>query len=188
MRILTSFLMAFILLVPIFGIGCKPSEPDWPAGCPHGEIWLPNVEDPDTPGAYFDLATGEIVYGDEAKKRGDIYIEKTFVAGNPALGIALHDAMGDSILYDKSAPGWGSELWKQPPDANTPARVSIYMGHNIWIHTGDGKTGKIKLLDTESNENYTSFNRVKIQWIYQPDGSGEFHDVAGAPEGTSGTK
>ena len=165
--------------------GCtSANEPEWPVGCPHGEDWLPNVEDPDTPGAYFDFSEGEIVYGEEAKVRGDIFIYKTFVRGNPQLNVALHPQQPDSLLYDATAPSWGSENWRLPPDANTPSSLGINGGHNVWVRTGEGHTAKFKILLLESNEDVTMFTRVKIQWIYQPDGSESFHDVAGAaPEG-----
>lgn len=132
------------------------------------------MADPDTPGAYFDLSEGSILYGDEARQRGDIFLDRTFLCGNPAVGVALHDQQPDSLLYDMTAPGWGSAGWNQPPDAQTPSRVGIYDGHNIWIRTAEGHTAKLKILITESNENFTSYNRIKFEYIYQPDGTESF--------------
>ena len=172
-------IIPLIFLVSLFSVykGTCSTEPEWPAGCPHGEEILPNFASPDTPGAYFDLSEGKLVYGDEGKKNGDIYLERTFIAGNPALKVALHDDLADSLLYKKVAP----ELaWTYQPNPETPARVSIYSGHCIWVRTGENKIGKIKILQTESNTNVSSYNWVKIQWIFQPDGTTQFHDVAGA--------
>jgi hypothetical protein len=165
--------------MPLLKSACGGRQ-EWPAGCPHGEETLPNVDDPDTPGAYFDFSKGALVYGDEARREGDICLQRTFIAGNPALHVSLHDDMADSILYKPTAPNLN---WTEQPDAETPARVSIYNGHCIWVRTGEGNIGKIKILLTESNENVTSFNWVKIEWIYQPNGSDTFLDQSG----TTGT-
>jgi len=181
MRILTSVLLVMIAAIPlIFIASCE--EREWPAGLPHGEVILPNIEDPDTPGAYFDFSEGEIVYGDEGRQRGDIFLERTFIAGNPALGVALHDAQPDSILYDTTAPSWGSGQWKHPPNEETPPRVPVYQGHNIWVQTAEGHTAKMKILMAESNMDVTAYLQIKMQWIYQPDGSNELHAIAGAEE------
>jgi hypothetical protein len=164
-------LIPFLLwtaLLPLLKPSCS-SEPQWPAGLPHGEEVLPNI-----PGAWFDFSQGKLIYGDEGKKQGDIYLEKTFIAGNPALHVALHDDLADSILYKTTAP---SLNWTEQPNADNPARVSIYDGHCIWIKTGEGNYAKIKILLTESNANVSSYNWVKIQWMYEPDGSQQFHGV-----------
>ncbi len=176
-------LLSFLVILTWTVCGC--GEDDWPVGCPHGEVILPSVEDPDTPGAYFDFSAGEIVYGEEGRQRGDIYLDKKFIAGNPSLNVALHDAIADSLLYDCSAPGWGSTQWKRQPDEVTPARVPIYSGHNVWIRTGEGHTAKFKILFAEDGPDLDSYLWIRIRWIYQPDGTEEFHDVAGAVEGES---
>jgi len=155
-------------LILSFGLSCV-AEPEWPEGLPHGEIVLPNVEDPDMPGAYFDFSEGEIVYGEEGRARGDVFLEKTFLSGNPALGVQLAEKQPDSILYDMGAPSYGSGLWKAPPDENTPARVAIRQGYNVWVRTAEGNLGKLKILLREASDDYTSMLNIKIQWIYQPD-------------------
>ncbi len=178
MRKIAIFL---VLIVPVwFLVSC--GEPEWPEGLPHGELILPNFEDPDNPGAYFDFSTGELVFGEEGRQRGDIYLDKTFIAGNPGLGVSLHDQQPDSLLYDSTAPGWGSSGWNVPPDSSTPARISIYDGHNIWVNTSEGHTAKFKILLVNPNFDNTDYLSIKIRWIYQPDGSEEFHPIA-SPEG-----
>lgn len=169
------FLSAFLLMTSPGLISCQ-DEP-WPAGCPHGEEVIPNVNDPDTPGAYFDFSQGKLLFGEEALQSGDIYLDRNFIAGNPRLGVKLRDAMADSLLYIKKAPQYG---WVEPPDEKTPARVPIYDGHNIWVRTGEGHIAKFKIIHVETNPEVSSFNWIKIRWIYQPDGSDEFRDVAGA--------
>jgi len=175
-----AILTAFLGILPFWLASCQ--EPDWPEGLPHGEIILPNIADPDTPGAYFDFSEGELVYGEEGRQRGDIYLETNFVAGNPALGVALHDQQPDSLLYDRIAPGWGSEQWRRPVNPDTPGRVPVYQGHNVWVITGEGNTGKLRILMAEANIDYTSFLRIKFEWIYQPDGSTELRPIAGAAD------
>jgi hypothetical protein len=49
---------------------------------------LPNFNDPDAPGACFDFSAGQIVYGEEGRKQGDIYLERTFIDGNPDFAIS----------------------------------------------------------------------------------------------------
>ena len=172
--------LALILSVtPVAKTSC--GEPPWPVGCPHGEETLTNVEDPDNPGAYFDFSAGQIVYGDEGRARGDIYLEKTLLAGNAASGVAFHDDLADSLLYKTVAPTLD---WTVQPNPQTPARLAIYNGHCVWIRTGEGNIAKIKILLTDSNPEVSSFNWIKFSWIYQPDGSNEFHDVAGAQPAT----
>jgi len=188
LRFLSSVLILFLAAFPTFLASCG-GEPNWPEGLPHGEVTLTNIEDPDAPGAYFDISAGELIYGDEGRERGDVYLERTFVAGNPALGIELHDAQPDSILYDTTAPGWGSSGWKTAPDANTPPRVPVRKDHNIWVKTSEGNIGKVHILLLEANSDYSNIYNIKLQWIYQPDGSGELHAVSGATgeSGTSGS-
>jgi hypothetical protein len=161
-----SFILAFF---PLLKQSC--GEPEWPAGIPHGEEVLTNIDDVASPGAYFDFSEGALVYGEEGKQRGDIYLERTLLCGNPALGVALHDDMADSILYKTTAP---SLDWTEQPDAQTPARIPIYGGHCVWIRTGEGNFAKIKILLTDSNPDVSSFNWIKIQWMYQPSGSNDF--------------
>ncbi|HEX9744210.1 MAG TPA: hypothetical protein VGB30_02180 [bacterium] len=156
-----------------------PKEEDYPEGTIHGEVWLTNINDPDNPGAYFDFSEGEVVYGDEARQRGDIYIEATFIRGNPALNVALNDQQPDSLLYDTTAPGWGDRGWAEPPDADTPSRIPIYHGHNVWVRTGEGNTAKFKIVRAESNADVSAYDRLKLQWIYQPDGSNSFQPLPG---------
>lgn len=180
---LTTLILAFNLIAS----GCEGEE--WPEGLPRGETILPAFDDPDTPGAYFDFSAGELVYGDEGRQRGDIYLDRTFIAGNPAHGVALHDAMANSLLYDSTMPGWGSTQWKRPPNENTPARVPIYNGHCMWVLTAEGNTAKFKIRMTESNADVSGFLRIKIEWTYQPDGSNELHAVPaeGAADGAEET-
>jgi hypothetical protein len=180
--LMSIVMIAMTLLAP----KCGP-QTEWPEGLPHGEIVLPNIEDPDTPGAYFDLSAGEIVYGEEGRARGDVYLEKTFISPNPALGVGIYDQQPDSLLYDTTAPSWGDRLWKLAPDATTPGRISIYEGHNIWVRTAEGNTGKFKILQAESNEDYSSFNWIRIQWIYQPDGTEELASHGTATDDTGAT-
>jgi len=164
--------LAVIVIFPLFLNAC--SEEEWPEGCLYGEIILPNFNDPDTPGAYFDFSEGEIVFGEEGRLRGDIYLEQTFIKGNPEHEIGLHDEQPDSLLYKRSAPSWGSARWKVSPNPGVPPSVPLYEGHNIWVRTAEGHTAKFKILTMESNENHTSYNWIKIRWIYQPDGSTSF--------------
>ncbi len=169
-----SFFIVLVLLqgLPMFLSGC--GETEWPEGCPHGEETLPNFNDPDSPGAYFDFSAGEIVYGEEGRTRGDIFLERTFVAGNPELGVAIHDQQPDSLLYDLTAPSWGSTEWKVSPNEGVPPRTPLYEGHNIWVKTAEGHTAKFKILLMESNEDHSSYIWIKIRWIYQPDGTDSF--------------
>ena len=183
MRISIYVILSIIAAMPL-NLLASCQEPEWPAGLPHGEIILPNIEDPDTPGAYFDFSEGELVYGEEGRQRGDIFLERTFIAGNPALGVALHDQQPDSLLYDSTAPSWGSGGWKLPQNDETPGRVAVYQGHNIWVQTAEGHTGKLRILMAESNMDVTGYIRVKIEWIYQPDGSNQLHAIEGAEEST----
>ncbi|MCX6646666.1 MAG: hypothetical protein NTY09_09950 [bacterium] len=176
-------LTAILLIFNVFSIVCK--EEEWPVGLPHSEIILPAFDDPDTPGAYFDFSAGELVFGEEGKARGDIYLDRTFISGNPALGVELHDGMANSLLYEPAAPDLGSDQWKRP-QGDTPARVAIYNGHTLWVLTGEKCYGKLKIRDVESNENVTSYLNIKIEWTYQPDGSNELHAVSLASE-TDGT-
>ena len=161
---------------------------EWPEGLPLGEVILPAIDDPDTPGAFFDFSEGELVYGDEGRLRGDIYLDKTFIAGNPALGVELHDAMANSLLYDATAPAWSSTQWKRRRDENTPARVPIYNGHCMWVVTGEEHIAKFKIRMTESNADVSGFLRIKIEWTYQPDGSNELHALPGAEDSTDGSE
>jgi hypothetical protein len=154
--------------------GC--AEPEWPAGLPHGEIILPNISDPDTPGAYFDISEGQIVYGEDGIARGDIYLDHTFICGNAKLDVALHETQTDTILYDSTAPGWGSG-WVEPNNEDSPARVPVNNHMNIWVRTAEGHFGKLRILMKEANTDYSSFLRVKFEWIYQPDGSNELHPL-----------
>jgi hypothetical protein len=171
LRLLAILPLIFITSIfPALKAGCS-TDPGWPVGCPHGEEILPNIADPDTPGAYFDFSEGKLVYGDEGKKNGDIYLEKTLLAGNPALGIELHDDLADSLLYKRTAP---SLDWKSQPNPDTPVRLSIYNGHCVWVRTSEKKIGKIKILQTDSNTDVSSFNWIKFEWIFQPDGTGDF--------------
>jgi hypothetical protein len=135
---------------------------------------LPNFNDPDAPGACFDFSAGQLVYGEEGRKQGDIYLERTFIDGNPDLNVALCDQQPDSLLYDRTAPGWGSSGWKVSPNPGVAPSIALYDGHNIWVKTGEGNTAKLKILLMEANEDNTSYNWVKIRWIYQPNGSTEF--------------
>ena len=174
MRILVILpLTIFLSFFPFLKAACS-SEPEWPVGCPHGEEVLPNIADPDSPGAYFDFSQGKLVYGEEGKKQGDIFLENTFIAGNPATKVALHDDLADSLLYKRMAPSYN---WVEQPAPERPARLSIYDGHCVWVKTGEGKTAKFKIIGTEANAGFSNFNWIKIQWIFQPDGSNEFHDV-----------
>jgi len=179
LRVLVVFPLVFLLSVLPMLKSC--GEPEWPAGFPHGEEILPSFEDPDQPGAFFDFSSGSLVFGDEGRQKGDIYLDKTFIAGNPALNVALHDDMADSLLYKTAVPSFD---WTERPDENTAARISIYNGHCVWVRTGEGYYGKLKILQVESNESVSSFNWIKIQWIYQPDGTNQFRNTAVAVPGT----
>jgi hypothetical protein len=159
----------FMIFLPLLKQSCN--EPDWPAGLPHGEETLTNFDDQTSPGAYFDFSQGAILYGEEGKAQGDIYLERTQLAGNPALGVAFHDDLADSLLYKTTAP---SLDWTLQPNPDTPARLPIYSGHCVWIKTGEGNYAKIKILATESNTDVSSFNYIRFEWIYQPNGSKEF--------------
>jgi len=184
LKLTSGILLLLLLFFMGFIISCE--EQDWPENLPHGEAILPNFEDPDTPGAWFDFSEGELVFGDEGRQRGDIFLDKTFIAGNPATGIQLCDQQPDSLLYDTTAPGWGPGDWQAPPNAETPSRVPVYDGHNVWVVTGEGNTAKFKIRMAEANMDYTSFLWIKIEWIYQPDGSSELHGIPD-PEGETGT-
>ncbi len=172
-------LIIFITFIPSCG------EPEWPEGLPHGELNLPNINDPDTPGAYFDLSEGELVYGEEGRQRGDVYLDVNFVCGNPALGVEIHDAQPDSLLYDTGAPGWGTRLWKISPDGENPPRIGVINGHNIWVRTAEGNIGKFRIMSSEPNDDYTNMLSIKIQWIFQPDL--EKNDLSGTAPTDSGT-
>jgi hypothetical protein len=177
LRLLITIPLAFLLTIfPMMKNSCS-TEPEWPAGCPHGEVVLTNITDPDSPGAYFDFSQGKLLFGEEGKAQGDIYLEKTFICGNPSLHVKLHDDLADSFLFKTSAPTLD---WIEQPSEEIPSRLSIYDGHNVWVRTGEGYLGKIKFIGTESNTDVSSFNFVRLMWIYQPDGSDEFHPVAGA--------
>ncbi len=178
-----SILAVIILVFLPLSFLASCGEVEWPEGLPHGEVILPNIEDPDTPGAYFDFSEGEIVYGEEGRQRGDIYLDRTFIAGNPALGVELHDAQPDSLLYDTVAPSWGTRLWKTP-SGDVPAMVPIYDGHNIWVKTGEAHTAKLRIMMPEANADNTSYLRLKFEWAYQPDGSNELKGIPGAGEGS----
>jgi hypothetical protein len=60
------------------------------------------------------------------------------------------------------------------PNPGVAPSIALYDGHNIWVKTGEGNTAKLKILLMEANEDNTSYNWVKIRWIYQPNGSTEF--------------
>ena len=186
LRALKSTLVVLLFLSLGSGLSCS-TEPEWPEGLPHGELILPNVEDPDTPGAYFDFSAGELVYGEEGRQRGDIYLEKTFISGNPALGVQLAEKQPDSILYDSTAPSWGSGLWRTPPDATTPARVAIRQGYNVWVKTSEGNFGKLKILLLEATDDYTSIRNIKMQWIFQPDPNSDELAPTSFTQGAQGT-
>jgi len=164
-----SGILLIITVIALCFVTACVSEPEWPEGLPHGEIVLPNIEDPDMPGAYFDFSEGELVYGNEGRSRGDVFLEATFIAGNPVLNVALAEQQPDSILYDTGAPGWGTNFWKTPPDENTPARVAVRQGYNVWVRTAEGNYGKLKILLREASDDYTKMLEIKMQWIYQPD-------------------
>jgi len=182
-RINNLYFVASLLVFSLISTaGCVYTrEEDWPAGLPHGDIILPNVEDPDTPGAYFDFSTGSILYGDQGRQEGDIYLDYTFVTGNAALNVALASTQTDTILYDTTAPSWG-QGWNEPQSETSPAREPVRQHMNYWVRTAEGHYGKLRIVDKESNADVTSYNFIKFQWVYQPDGSNELHAIEGASE------
>jgi hypothetical protein len=166
-----TLLAFFIMLCTIFS-GCT-SEPNYPPGLPSGEITIDVFDNPAKPGARFDFETGAIVYEPNGPVVGDIYFQKKFLCGSGSpLNVGIQDYQPGSIGFDVSAP---SLNYKFPPGApDVPSREAIYLSHIYWIQLTDGKYAKIKIKEATLNNNTNDFDFVTFQWVYQPDGSGNF--------------
>ncbi|MEO7992967.1 MAG: hypothetical protein ABI743_01100 [bacterium] len=184
---MTLPLLLTIALLALTSCGFSTPKDEFPPGLPHGEFTLPTdapwFDSADKPGARFDFSAGAWVFEPDAPKEGDIAFYRTFMAGSGPLHVGLQDTMPESLNYTKMAPTSGYDT--APEGNSNDVKMPIYSSHVYWIKTAEGHYAKIKIDAAEMNADGTGYDRLVIKWVYQPDGSDDFHGKANPGDGAT---
>lgn len=128
----------------------------------------------ENPGARFDFDTGKIVFEPDAPVTGDIFFDRKSLCGSGApMNVGVQDSQPQSIGADPTAPTTGYTFPNN--DSGVPSRTGIYSSHVYWIKLDSGKYAKIKIKEIILNADASDYESILFQWVFQPDGSANFH-------------
>jgi len=146
-----------------------------PPGVICEKFTLINVEDPESPGVWFDFTAGGAVIERDAHKVGDFCLYKTFLRSSWPVKCGIQDSQADSLFRHVTNPTSGYEF---PSEILKNADVAIYSGHTYYMVTGEGLYARIKIVEEVLNPDATAYEHITFYWAYQPKG----HEYFGLDE------
>jgi hypothetical protein len=171
--------ISVIIALTVTFLSCGPTTVEnTPPGVISGKFTLVNVEDPESPGVWFDFTAGGAVVERDAHKVGDFCLFKTFLRSSWPVTCGIQDSQADSLFRHIANPTYD---YITPSEILKNADMPIYSGHVYYMITGEGLYARIKIVEEVFNPDATAYEHITFYWAYQPKG----HEYFGVnPDGS----